>query len=177
MKRQKKNDRDRVLTDSEIRTIWNDADGLFGNFTKLALLTGQRSEKLLTMNYDDVRNGVWHIRSEAREKGNGEELRLPTVALEVLANQKTISPGPRVFDCPIIRLRNLKLRFDRRYKLQHWWIHDLRRTSRTLMPAAGVPDVAAELVLGHIQGGVQAIYNRHSYFEETGAALDNSPPS
>ena len=129
-------------------------------------------EKLLTMNYDDVRSGVWHIRSEAREKGNGEELRLPTVALEVLANQKTISPGPRVFDCPITRLRNLKLRFDRRYKLQHWWIHDLRRTSRTLMPAAGVPDVAAELVLGHIQGGVQAIYNRHSYFEEKGAALD-----
>ena len=48
----------------------------------------------------------------------------------------------------------------------------MRRTSRTLMPAAGVPDVAAELVLGHIQGGVQAIYNRHSYFEEKGAALD-----
>ena len=40
------------------------------------------------------------------------------------------------------------------------------------MAAAGVPDVAAELVLGHIQGGVQAIYNRRSYFEEKGAALD-----
>ena len=37
MKRQKKNDRNRVLTDSEIRTIWNDADGLFGNFTKLCI--------------------------------------------------------------------------------------------------------------------------------------------
>ena len=83
------------------------ADGLFGNFTKLALLTGQRREKLLTMRYDDVRNGVWHIRSEAREKGNGEELRLPTMALEILANQKTICPGPRVFDCPITRLSEI----------------------------------------------------------------------
>jgi len=172
MKRQKKNDRDRVLTDSEIHTIWNEAEGLLGNFTKLALLTGQRREKLLTMRYDDVRNGVWHIRSEAREKGNGEELRLPTMALEILANQKTICPGPRVFDCPITRLRNHKLRFDRRHKLQPWWFHDLRRTARTLMAAAGVQDVVAELVLGHVQGGVQAIYNRHSYFEEKAVALE-----
>jgi integrase len=56
--------------------------------------------------------------------------------------------------------------------MQAWWLHDLRRSARTLMAAAGVPDVAAELVLGHAQGGVQAIYNRHAYFEEKGDALD-----
>jgi integrase len=172
MKREEKNGRDRVLTDAEIRTIWNESDGLFGNFSKLALLTGQRREKLLTMRYDDVRNGVWYIRSEAREKGNGGDLRLPTLALEILEQQEAICPGPRVFDCPITRLRNLKLRFDRRHKLQPWWIHDLRRTARTLMAAAGVPDKVAELVLGHVQRGVEAIYNRHAYFEEKGDALD-----
>jgi len=172
MKREKKNDRDRVLTDSEIRTIWNEADGLLGNFTKFALLTGQRRDKLLTMRYDDVRNGVWHIQTEEREKGNGEELKLPTVALEVLANQKKICPGPRVFDTPITSLRNLKLRFDRQHTLDLWWFHDLRRTSRTLMAAAGVPDVTAELILGHVQRGVQAIYNRHAYFEEKADALE-----
>jgi integrase len=172
MKRQKKNDRDRVLTDSEIRTIWNEAEELLGNFTKLALLTGQRREKLLTMRYDDLRNGVWYIKSEAREKGNGEELRLPTMALEILEKQRVICPGPRVFDCPITRLRNHKLRFDRRHKLQPWWFHDLRRTARTLMAAAGVQDVVAELVLGHVQRGVQAVYNRHAYFEEKADALE-----
>ena len=26
-------------------------------------------------------------------------------------------------------------------------------------------DTVAELVLGHVQRGVQAVYNRHSYFE------------
>jgi integrase len=167
----KEHARERVLSDGELRTLWQ-ADGVFGNFTKLALLTGQRREKLLTMRYDDVRNGVWYIRSEAREKGNGEELRLPTVALEILESQKAICPGPRVFDLPITRLRNLKLRFDRRHKMQAWWIHDLRRTARTLMAASGVPDVVAELVLGHVQRGVQAVYNRHAYFEEKGDALD-----
>ena len=125
MKRQEKNDRDRVLTDSEIRTLWNEADGLFGNFTKLALLTAQRREKILEMRYDDVRNGIWYIRTDAREKGNGEELRLPTIALEIFEKQRSICPGPRVFDCPITRLRNHKLRFDRRHPMPLWWFHDL----------------------------------------------------
>ena len=58
MKRQGKSDRARILTDAEIRTIWS-ADGLFGNFTKLALLTAQRKEKLLTMRFADIKNGVW----------------------------------------------------------------------------------------------------------------------
>jgi integrase len=171
MKRQGKNDRDRVLTESEIRTLWQ-ADGIFGNFTKLALLTGQRREKLLTMTYDDVRNGVWHIRTEAREKGNGGELRLPTVALEILEQQRAICPGTRVFDVPMTRLRNLKLRYDRHHPMPPWVLHDLRRTARTRMAEAGVKDVVAELVLGHVQRGVEAIYNRHAYFEENGNALD-----
>lgn len=167
----KEHARERVLTDSELHTLWQ-ADGLFGNFVKLALLTGQRREKLLTMRYDDVRNGVWHIRTEAREKGNGEELRLPTMALEILANQKTICPGPLVFDCPITSLRNMRLRFSHKHKMGQWWIHDLRRTARTIMAATGVSDVVAELVLGHVQKGIQAVYNRHSYFEEKAEALD-----
>ena len=66
----------------------------------------------------------------------------------------------------------MRVRFNHKHKMQAWWIHDLRRTARTLMAAAGVPDVVAELVLGHVQRGVQVIYNRHAYFEEKGEALD-----
>ena len=40
------------------------------------------------------------------------------------------------------------------------------------MAATGVQDVVAELVLGHVQRGVQAVYNRHAYFEEKGDALE-----
>ena len=39
------------------------------------------------------------------------------------------------------------------------------------MAAAGVPDLVAELVLGHKQRGVAAIYNRHGYLDEKGDAL------
>ena len=47
-----------------------------------------------------------------------------------------------------------------------------RRTSRSLMAAAGVPDLVAELVLGHMQKGVAGIYNRHDYLAEKGDALE-----
>jgi integrase len=171
MKRQTKNDRDRVLTDSEIRTLWG-AGGLFGNFTKLALLTGQRKGKLLTMRYEDVRNGVWYIQTQEREKGNGEELRLPTMALEILAQQKTICPGPGVFPRHESAINRLQADFACEHGMVPWVIHDLRRTARTLMAAVGVPDRTAELVLGHVQQGVAAVYNRHTYAEEKGDALD-----
>lgn len=127
------------------------------------------------MRFDDVRNGVWHIRSEAREKGNGEQLRLPTMALEVLEEQQRLYPtSPCVFGRvpPLTRLRSDKLKFDARSGIAPWVLHDLRRTSRTLMAAAGVPDLVAELVLGHVQRGVAATYNRHNYLDEKADALE-----
>jgi integrase len=175
MKRQGKNDRDRVLTNSEIRTLWNQADGLFGNFTKLALLTGQRKDKLLTMRFDDVRNGVWNIPIEVREKGNGEQLRLPTMALEVIREQRKLYPtSPFVFGDvkPLTKLKRMKAAFDTKHGMAAWWFHDLRRTARTIMAAVGVTDLVAELVLGHVQKGIQKVYNRHDYVDEKAAALE-----
>jgi len=174
MKRQGKNDRDRVLTDAEIRTLWNETDGLLCNFIKLALLTGQRKDKLLTMRFDDVRNSVWHIPTEEREKGNGEQLRLPTMALEVLREQRKMYPDSQhVFGDvkPVTRLKRLKAEFDAKHGMAAWWVHDLRRTARTLMAAAGVSDIVAELVLGHVQKGSQKVYNRHDYLDEKANAL------
>jgi integrase len=94
------------------------------------------------------------------------------MALDILSDQKAICPGPRVFDCPVTKLRNLRLRFNRKHKLQDWWFHDLRRTARTLMSVTGTPDRVAELVLGHVQRGVEMVYNRHTYFDEKSEALE-----
>ena len=67
----------------------------------------------------------------------------------------------------------MKLRFDQQAQASSsGGFTTLDVPLRTLMAAAGVQDVVAELVLGHVQRGVQAVYNRHAYFEEKGAALD-----
>jgi integrase len=55
--------------------------------------------------------------------------------------------------------------------MPQWNIHDLRRSWRSLAARAGVPDIHAEAVLGHVQPGIQRIYNRHTFFKEKSAAL------
>ena len=50
-------------------------------------------------------------------------------------------------------------------------VHDLRRTCRSLLAAAGVPGHVAERCLNHKLRGVEGIYDRHDYFEERKEAL------
>ena len=56
-------------------------------------------------------------------------------------------------------------------KIDHWTIHDLRRTAATHMARLGVDEIVVERVLGHRIGGVKGVYNRYRYIEEKRAAL------
>ena len=52
--------------------------------------------------------------------------------------------------------------------LPEWRIHDLRRTSATILEALGLPILVTEALLNH-QGskkGVAKIYQRHTYAKE-----------
>ena len=53
-----------------------------------------------------------------------------------------------------------------RLPVTHWAPHDLRRTGRTLLASMGCPDSVAEAVLGHLQPGIQGVYNLHKYDNE-----------
>src|SRR5262245_30230360 len=56
--------------------------------------------------------------------------------------------------------------------IEPWKLHDLRSSARSLMARAGVADVVAERVLGHVIPGVEGVYNRHNYIDEKADALD-----
>jgi integrase len=56
--------------------------------------------------------------------------------------------------------------------LEHFTLHDLRRTMRTHLAALGVRREVAERCLGHRLRGVEGIYNTHDYFQERRAALE-----
>ena len=55
--------------------------------------------------------------------------------------------------------------------VEHFTLHDLRRTARTHLSALGVRPEVAERCLNHRPPGIQARYDRHSYFEERREAL------
>jgi integrase len=169
--------RKRILDDGEIRAVWN-APGRYGDFVRLALLTAQRREKLVTLRWDDIKDGVWTIRTEEREKGNPGRLRLPQVALDIIQRQPRFVGNAYVFAGRIsgptfmFGSGEFKTKFDRLCGVRDWRIHDLRRTARSLMSRVGVQTEIAERVLGHTQGELIETYDRHSYEDEMAAALE-----
>jgi integrase len=167
------------LNDDEIGKVWQAAEvsGQFGALVRLLLLTAQRREKLHTLRWDEIdARGVWTIRTENREKGNPGKLQLPKIALDIIEAQPRLVGNPYVFAG-----RNgaswaaisgqYKREFDDNCGVSGWRIHDLRRTARSLMSRAGVQSEHAERVLGHAIGGVEGIYNRHTYDAEKADAL------
>jgi integrase len=163
--------------DDEIRALWQGCDdmGTFGALLKVALLTAQRREKVLTMRWDDIRDGVWTIPSETREKSNAGTLKLPQAVLDIIAAQPQIAGNPYVFagrgGGPFNNFSQRKQELDEKLNIPDWVIHDLRRTAKTLMVRAGVRPDISERVLGHKIKGVEAVYDRHGYDAEKADAL------
>ena len=89
--------RKRILTDDEIRALWKAADGTFGAFLKVALLTAQRKDKVVTMRWDDIDDGVWTIQRSEREKANAGSLQLPKAVIDIIEDQPRIAGNPFVF--------------------------------------------------------------------------------
>jgi integrase len=50
--------------------------------------------------------------------------------------------------------------------------HDFRRTAASMMASAGIPRLIVAKVLNHVDRGVSAIYDRHSYDAEKRVALE-----
>lgn len=168
--------RQRVLTDDEVRALWKAADGTFGALLKTALLTAQRKDKVATMKWDDIADGVWTIPSE-REKSNAGSLQLPQAVLHIVNAQPRIAGNPYVFSAskgngPFNSFSQRKEELDKKLpRMPRWHIHDLRRTAKTLMARAGVRPDISERVLGHVIGGVEGVYDQHDYDNEKAHAL------
>jgi integrase len=177
--------RKRWLSKAEIKAVWAGADELgypFGPFVKMLLLTGQRRSEVACMRWDEVDNGVWSIPATKTKNKEEHEVPLPHAADQLL---KSIpNTGDYVFMSgrskagnPISGFSKAKAYLDKYIegsgaKLDHWGYHDLRRTVRTHMSRLNVASEIAERVLNHTPQGVEAIYDRHKYFEEKQKALE-----
>jgi len=170
--------RDRILSDDEIREVWRvaEANGTFGAFLRVALLTAQRREKVASIKWTDIKDGEWIIPSKAREKGTPPSLMLPKAALDIINGQPRFQSNEYVFagigDSYISGITKRKSLFDRKLSgVGPFTIHDLRRTAKSLMSRAGVLPHVSERVLGHVINGVEGIYDRHAYRDEKQQAL------
>jgi integrase len=176
LRRNTKPPRSRILDDRELAAIWRAADDRFGGFIKLLILTGQRSEKVRTMRWQDLDDdGTWTIRTSDREKPNAGSLILPPLALSIIRAQPRINEfvfaGRR--DQPM-DISNAKYQFDEKLPSMAGWVpHDCRRTCRSMLSRLNISHETSERILGHRVGThVSRIYDRHKYDLEKKIALE-----
>jgi integrase len=174
--------RERVLSADELRAIWATTDEghfPFDPFVKLLMVLGCRRGELAGMRRDelDLSAGVWHLPGDRTKNEQPRTLPLPKQALDILRGLPEFA-GPYLFtttsgERPISGFAKLKARLDRRVgDFADWTLHDIRRTMRTHLSALPISGTVAEMMIGHKQRGIRAVYDRYSYLEEQRAGFE-----
>jgi integrase len=126
------------------------------------------------MRWDEVADGIWTLPA-SRSKTKTEVVRpLSRAAQAVLAAQPRITDW--VFTTartgPLKSFSEPKAKLDTASGITNWRIHDLRRSSRSLLSRAGVNPDIAERCLGHALPTIRATYDRHRYLDEMAHAFE-----
>ena len=169
----KERQRERTLTDDELRSVWAAASGVFGSMVKFILLTAARRSEASAMRRAEIDGRDWTLPA-ARNKAKIDFVRpLSDTALAVLpvtdGSQYVFSTDGKT---PISGFSKFKVSLDRASGTSGWTLHDCRRTARSLMSRAGVSADVAERCLGHVIGGVRGTYDRHEYHREKQLAFE-----
>jgi integrase len=179
--------RERVLTDDEIRDVWTALDNVEGHacypaYVKTLLLTMTRRNEASDMRADEITGDVWVIPASRYKNNRDHAVPLSGAVLKVLPKGKgflfSTTGGKKAFsnfsqakvdlDLKIAKIRKT----EGRSKMPRWTLHDLRRTGRTLMSRAGVSDDHAERAMGHKISGVRGTYDRYKYLDEKRRAFE-----
>lgn len=180
----KERQRDRVLSDTEIRLFSKACDRIgfpFGPLFKLALVTAQRRGEIAAMRWSDIdfQTSVWTIPAQNSKNGRSHTVPLTEFAFGILKSLPRIDDNKYVFgktgDAPASGFSRAKRRLDDQMNVPCWRIHDLRRTAASGMAKLDVAPHVIEKVLNHSSGtisGVSAVYNRYGYIKEKAAALE-----
>ncbi|MGH7074020.1 MAG: tyrosine-type recombinase/integrase [Stellaceae bacterium] len=189
--------RRRVLTDAELRDVWQAAAKLgpagaaaagypFGMLVQLLMLTGQRLSDLAQARWSEINldGAVLMVPPERFKTGVAHEVMLAPMAVEILRAVPRFA-GLFVFSTtagrrPISGMSKMKDRLDATIAagqggeaIPPWVLHDLRRTVRTrLVSDLGVEAFIAERVIGHALPGLHAVYDQGSHRPQKRAALE-----
>jgi integrase len=174
--------RDRVLSENELRAIWQ-AIGterpLIAATFKLRLLTAQRGAEVLSMRWEhlDLVEGWWTIPGELTKNGRSHRVPLSGAALAVLDDMPRSDDGGReLFPSPTkdgsVRYAQKAVERVRKVAGLDFTGHDLRRTAASYMTSLGISRLTVGKLLNHVETGVTAVYDRHSYDSEKREALE-----
>lgn len=182
--------RKRSLSDEELVKLFQslrDAGPVFRIYdlaTKLLLVTAVRVSELIEAPWSefdlDGDAPLWRLPA-ARTKTDREfTIPLPPAAVEWLGEIKRMSvaseyvfPARRRMGKPTMSPATLGWAMGEiKHGLEHFTLHDLRRTARTHLAALGVAPYVAERCLNHRLSGMNDKYDTHDYLAERRLALN-----
>jgi integrase len=174
--------RERVLTNKELRAIWNALpEGDYGDIVRLLVLTGQRREEIGGLRWSEIdfERGIITLPASRTKNGREHVVPMSPAVRSILEARPQMHGRNQVFgigEGGFSGFSRCKERLDQQSRVTEWTLHDLRRTTATKMatePLSIQPHII-EAVLNHVSGhraGVAGIYNRSQYLNEKKQAL------
>ena len=132
----------------------------------------------------DLNKGVWVLRPSRTKTNLATDIPLAPPVIEWLQELKVFACGhAHLF--PARRLIHMKAGVPRKNRfehispdtlnvalkrlslgdVEHFTVHDMRRTARTHMAALGIDRFVAERALNHKVRDVEGVYNQYDYFD------------
>lgn len=173
--------RERVLSDDELRLVWQAAGGLgwpFGPLVRLLVLTGQRLREVAEIPWPelDVVNAQWMLPGGNRTKNGLPNLvPLSDAAMAIIKELPRIKSAKQLVftttgTTPVSGFSKIKARLDHMIldarrreaatagedpasvQMDGWRFHDLRRTLASGCQRLGVKIEVTEAILNHVSG-------------------------
>lgn len=181
--------KDRVLSDDEIVQFWRGLEATsMSHITKLSLrfllVTGQRLGEVTQITRDQVEGSWWTIPASVAKNGRAHRVPLSPLAQSILEEAGILSghqfffASPRAAGndrdramSPTALSHALRKNLDS-LNLMPFTPHDLRRTAATHIGMLGFNRLVISKILNHVEGGVTAVYDRHTYDGEKLEALN-----
>ncbi len=180
----KENDRDRVLTLEELRTVWAAATKMgypFGPMFQLLILTGQRRQEVAGAEWPefDFKECNWTLPAAKAKNAKMHFVHLSPTAVDILTSMPRIDDSPFLFTTtganPVSGFSKAKHRIDTLSGVTDWTIHDIRRSFAThTTETLAINPVVIDKILNHVNGvvrGVAAVYQRGQYLDQRKAAM------
>lgn len=185
--------RDRALTFKELDILFSTMRKYKDQITRenylaVALLVclGCRKMELMAATWDEIDFNEREWLMPSNRSKTGKAIRVPLVDpvydwLQELhvraAGSDYVFPSRRASKRPHVSPDTLnaalaKLLREEKLALEPFTIHDLRRTTKTLLASMGVPPHVSERCLNHKIRGVEGVYDHYDYFNERKTAYE-----
>ena len=178
--------RTRVLSPEELgemlRSVYaSDMSRAYKLALHLLSITMVRKSELIECEWSelDLDEGEWRIPAERMKKKKGHSVQLSSQAVAMFKELRKLSWSDRfVFpirrgngDKPIAKSTLNQAVRAMNSEMQHFVIHDLRRTASTHLHEMGHSSDAIEKALAHSIGGIKGVYNQAEYASQRRAIL------